>query len=239
MKTIFYPANERGHADYGWLKTYHSFSFGNWYDPTKMHFGALRVVNDDIVLGGQGFGTHPHANMEIVTIPLSGALAHKDSTGTSETIETGEVQMMSAGKGISHSEFNASKTAPVSLLQIWVLPKLKNIEPRYAQKKFAKSERINQWQTLVGGDANAGGLPINQDTIFAIADLDEAKSLTYKAQFENSGLFVLLIEGNASVQNIDLKRRDAIGIWETNAIELNASSKSQILLIEVPMLNLA
>jgi quercetin 2,3-dioxygenase len=236
MQTIFYPANERGHADYGWLKTHHSFSFGNWYDATKLHFGALRVLNDDIVLGGEGFGTHPHANMEIVTIPLSGALAHKDSTGTSETIETGEVQMMSAGKGITHSEFNASKTEPVSLLQIWVLPKLKNIEPRYAQKKFAVAERANKWQIVVGGDAD--GLPINQDTVFALANLDEAKSLTYTTQFENSGLFVFVIEGSLKVQDIVLENRDALGIWETSTIELNASSKSQILLIEVPMLNL-
>lgn len=238
MKTIFYPANERGHADYGWLKTYHHFSFGNWYDAEKVHFGALRVLNDDWVFGGEGFGTHSHANMEIITIPLSGALAHKDSTGTSENISTGEVQIMSAGKGISHSEFNASKTEPVSFLQIWVLPKLKDIQPHYAQKKFDTSGRANQWQIVVGGEVDLGGLPINQDAQFALTDLDAGNRLTYTAKYVNSGFFVFVMEGQVKVESMDLASRDAMGVWETNSIELSASKKSQILLIEVPMLNL-
>ena len=149
MKTILYPASERGHANFGWLDSHHSFSFGQFHDAGKMHFGALRVLNDDIVKGGAGFGTHPHDNMEIVSIPLSGALAHKDSTGTSEVINTGDVQIMSAGAGISHSEFNASKTDPVNFLQVWLFPKQRDITPRHDQKTFDPSGRINQWQIVV------------------------------------------------------------------------------------------
>src|SRR6516165_7471538 len=149
MQSIFYPASERGHVNFGWLDSHHSFSFGHWYDPAKVHFGALRVLNDDQVRGGGGFGTHPHDNMEIVSIPLQGELSHKDSIGTQGLIKTGDVQIMSAGTGIQHSEMNASKTDPVSFLQIWIIPKKENIKPRYDQKTFDLVQRINKWQIVV------------------------------------------------------------------------------------------
>src|SRR5690349_11683280 len=157
MKTVIHKANARGHANHGWLDSYHSFSFAGYYDPAKVHFGMLRVLNDDIVSGGNGFGTHPHDNMEIVSIPLKGALAHRDTTGRSEIIKTHDVQIMSAGSGISHSEFNASKTDAVNFLQIWVFPKLRNVEPRYEQKTFDPSGRGNQFQIVVSPDQNSGG----------------------------------------------------------------------------------
>jgi len=235
MKSIFYPAAERGHANFGWLDSYHSFSFGQWHHPQKMHFGALRVLNDDQVKGGAGFGTHPHENMEIVSIPLSGALAHKDSTGTSEVINTGDVQIMSAGSGISHSEFNASKTDPVNFLQVWVFPKQHDIKPRYDQKTFDAAQRINQWQVVVSPDEKDSAVWINQDAKFSLATIEPGKELNYKNAFAGNGVYFFLLEGKATVADKELNRRDAIGVSETDSVGIKAIDAVSVLAIEVPM----
>jgi quercetin 2,3-dioxygenase len=237
MNTIIYPALERGQANFGWLDSHHSFSFGNWYDPSKIHFGALRVLNDDIVAGGGGFGSHPHQNMEIISIPLKGALSHKDSMGTDGVIKTGDVQVMSAGKGISHSEFNASKTDPTNFLQIWIIPKTKDIKPRYDQKSFSPEDRLNSWQVLASGDKSEGGLWINQDARLSLATLQEGASLSYHSKFSASGVYVFVIEGQLAIDNKTLGKRDAIGIRQTDEFSLTAVKKSEVLAIEVPMLS--
>ncbi|MEP7278501.1 MAG: pirin family protein [Bacteroidota bacterium] len=236
MKTIFHPAAERGHANFGWLDSHHSFSFGQWQDASRMHFGALRVLNDDTVQGGAGFGTHPHDNMEIVSIPLSGTLAHKDSTGTSKVINTGDVQIMSAGSGIAHSEFNASKTAPVNFLQVWLYPKQTDITPRYDQKTFSAADRINRWQVVVSPDEKDKAVWINQDAKFSLAILEAGKELNYKNAYPGSGVYFFLLEGNAKVAGKSLNKRDAIGVFEITDTTVTASTNSSILAIEVPML---
>lgn len=236
MKSIFYPAAERGHANFGWLDSHHSFSFGQYHDATKMHFGALRVLNDDMVKGGAGFGTHPHDNMEIVSIPLSGALAHKDSTGTSAVINTGDVQIMSAGSGISHSEFNASKTAPVNFLQVWLFPKQRNIQPRYDQKTFDAAGRVNQWQVVVSPDEKDNAVGINQDAKFSLATIEAGTALNYKTAFAGNGVYFFVLEGKVSVADKELNKRDAIGISETGEIRVQAIDKTSILAIDIPML---
>lgn len=235
MKTIFHPATERGHANHGWLNSYHSFSFGSWYNPEKVHFGALRVLNDDVVQGAQGFGAHPHDNMEIISIPLSGALAHKDSTGTDGIIKTGDVQIMSAGSGIRHSEFNASKTDPVNFLQVWVFPKEENIRPRYEQKTFEEGQRQNQWQVVVSPLEEEGGVWINQDARFSLAELEEGTTLTYTPKFKGNGVYFFVIEGTAEAGGQQLNKRDAIGIWDAASIDIASKNKAKVLAIEVPM----
>jgi len=236
MKTIFYPAAERGHANFGWLDSHHSFSFGQWHNAQKMHFGALRVLNDDMVKAGAGFGTHPHDNMEIVSIPLSGALAHKDSTGTSEVINTGDVQIMSAGSGISHSEFNASKTDAVNFLQVWLFPKQRDIKPRYDQKTFNPAERINQWQVVVSPDEKDKAVWINQDAKFSLATIEAGAVLDYKNAFAGNGVYFFVLEGKATIAEKELNKRDAIGISETDHVTVKATDTSSVLAIEVPML---
>lgn len=235
MKTILHRASERGFADYGWLKTHYSFSFADYYDPNKTHFGALRVLNDDIIKGGSGFGTHPHRNMEIVTIPLSGALAHRDSLGNSGVIRAGEAQAMSAGRGIAHSEFNPSPTEDVSLLQIWVFPKVKDIEPRYEQKFFPESERNNRFQIIASPDRASGGLWINQDAYFSLGDFDAHQTIAFKMNDVARGVYLFTIEGAIEVGAVALKTRDAIGVWETEAIEIKILERAKLLAIEVPM----
>jgi redox-sensitive bicupin YhaK (pirin superfamily) len=237
MKSIFHAASERGHVNFGWLDSHHSFSFGHWYTPEKVHFGALRVLNDDVVSAGQGFGTHPHDNMEIVSIPLSGALAHKDSTGTNGIINTGDVQIMSAGSGIQHSEYNASKKDPANFLQLWVFPKQENIKPRYDQKTFDAADRKNKWQIVVSPVENEGGLWINQDARFALATLDKNNSIQYKAKFPGNGVYFFVIEGAIEIDGKKLNKRDAVGIWDTDNVELRANDDSEILAIEIPMLS--
>ena len=237
MKSIFHPASERGHVNFDWLDSHHSFSFGHWQDPNKIHFGALRVLNDDIVQGGGGFGSHPHDNMEIISIPLKGSLAHKDSTGTDGIIQEGDVQIMSAGTGIRHSEYNASKTESVNFLQVWVFPMKENIKPRYDQKAFAINERKNKWQIVVSPDEKDGGVWINQDARFARTSLEEGKEISYTPGFKENGIYLFLIDGEINVQGTILKKRDAIGIYEIDTISIEASALSEILLIEVPMLD--
>jgi redox-sensitive bicupin YhaK (pirin superfamily) len=237
MKSILHQAGERGHVNFGWLDSHHSFSFGHWYNPDKVHFGALRVLNDDQVTGGQGFGTHPHDNMEIVSIPLKGALTHRDSTGTDGIIKTGDVQIMSAGSGIQHSEYNASKTDTVNFLQLWVIPKEENIKPRYDQKTYDASERKNKWQVVVSPVEGEGGLWINQDARFALAKLEKGKTIEYKTKFPDNGVYFFVIEGEIEVDGKKIGKRDAIGIWETNQVELKANADAEVLAIEIPMLN--
>jgi quercetin 2,3-dioxygenase len=237
MQTIFHPAPERGHVNFGWLDSHHSFSFGHWYDPTKVHFGALRVLNDDIVSGGGGFGAHPHDNMEIVSIPLKGSLAHKDSTGTDGIIRTGDVQIMSAGTGIRHSEFNHSKSEPTNFLQIWVLPKEENIKPRYDQRSFDARDRINNWQIVVSPDEKENGLWINQDARFALTNLEAGKEISFTPKFKGNGVYVFVIEGEITIDNKKIGKRDAIGISETDGFTIKADKTSEILAIEVPMLS--
>lgn len=235
MNKIFHPANERGYFDHGWLKTYHSFSFANWYSPQKIHFGKLRVLNDDWVAPAEGFGKHPHDNMEIVTIPLNGSLAHKDSMGHQENIKPNEVQVMSAGTGITHSEFNASDSENVELLQIWVFPNRSGHKPRYDQKYFDPSERKNKLQTIVSPDKNANLLWLNQDAYFNLGDFEKGKTISYKIHNENNGVYIFNIEGKIKIFDETLNRRDALGIWEIESFEISAEEDSKFLLIEIPM----
>jgi redox-sensitive bicupin YhaK (pirin superfamily) len=237
VNTIFYPASERGGADFGWLKAKHSFSFGQWYDPQKVHFGALRVLNDDIVKGGGGFPTHPHDNMEIVTIPLEGELAHKDSAGGSGIIKAGDIQIMSAGTGIRHSEYNASKTEEINLLQVWVIPKHPNIKPRYDQRTFEVTERQNKWQIVVSSDEKDNALWINQDARFALTNLESGKEIPYSVNFPGNGVYIFVIEGAIKIENESLSKRDAAGIYNSGSFTIQAVETSQLLAIEVPMLS--
>jgi quercetin 2,3-dioxygenase len=235
MKTILYPAIERGHANLGWLDSFFSFSFSEYHDPKKIHFGALRVLNDDHISGGGGFGTHPHDNMEIITIPLEGKLAHKDSTGNEGIISKGDVQIMSAGTGIRHSEYNASSLEAAKLLQIWVFPKIKNIKPQYGQRTFAVDGRQNNWQVVVSPDVKDQALNINQDARFSLVDLQAGKSISYQMKWKNSGLYLFVIEGSIKTTEQSLSKRDALGIIEAEEVNLEATSDSEILAIEVPL----
>lgn len=234
MKTIFHSATERGHANHGWLDSYHSFSFAGFYDPNKVHFGALRVLNDDTVKGGFGFGKHPHDNMEIVSIPLVGDLHHQDTTGRDKIINQGDVQIMSAGSGIAHSETNANRDKEVKFLQIWVFPKEKDIEPRYDQKSFPAEGRKNQLQTVVAPD-DEQAVWINQQAWFTLGSLEQGVATHYNIKQNGNGVYAFLIEGSATVNGITLNRRDAIGIWETATLNIEATSNAELLLIDVPM----
>ena len=234
MKTVLHKSNERGHLNFGWLDTYHSFSFGEYYNPAKVHFGALRVLNDDSIEGGAGFPTHPHNNMEIVTIPLEGALEHKDSTGGHGIIKKYDVQVMSAGSGVYHSEFNHEKTEETNILQTWVFPNEKNVKPRYAQKTFLPGERINKLQTVVSPD-NKDGLWLHQDAWYSLGNLSKGFETKYAFHSDKNGVYVFLISGEVNVNGTNLQKRDAIGVYETNEISISAQTDSELLLIEVPM----
>lgn len=235
MKTVIHKANTRGHANHGWLDSHHSFSFANYYDPSRVHFGLLRVLNDDIVKGGMGFGTHPHDNMEIVSIPLSGALEHKDTTGRNEIIKTNDVQIMSAGSGIAHSEYNASKTEPVNFLQIWVFPKLKNIPPRYEQKTVNPEDRVNNLQTVVSPEKDSSGVLINQDAWFLLGNLKKGFSTDYTIKKNGNGVYAFVLNGDVTIDSQKLNKRDGIEISEVDKISITADTDAEILLIEVPM----
>jgi quercetin 2,3-dioxygenase len=236
MKSILYHADERGHVNLGWLDSHHSFSFGQFYDPEKVHFGALRVLNDDSVAGGGGFGTHPHDNMEIVTIPLEGKLAHKDSTGNEGVIQKGDIQTMSAGTGIRHSEYNASSTEFAKFLQIWVFPKLKNIKPVYGQKSFDLKDRKNKWQVVVSPDSGDQTLSINQDAKFSLVDLDAGKTIPYQMTWKNAGLYLFVIEGSIKAGDVTLEKRDALGVSDIENLTIEAVNDTQLLAIEIPMM---
>jgi quercetin 2,3-dioxygenase len=230
---IHHPADSRGKVNHGWLLSYHTFSFADYYDSHRMNFGALRVLNDDFIAPGMGFGTHPHRDMEIITIPLSGALQHKDSEGNSEIIKKGEVQIMSAGTGVYHSEFNASSSEPVSLLQIWVLPKKLGIRPRYEQKVFNLAP--NTFSMIVSSDGRQGSLAINQDAFFSLAKLTGG-SVFYIKQQPDNGLYVFVIEGSISIKGHRFHRRDGIGLSFESPCEIVAESEAEVLVMEVPML---
>ena len=235
MKSIFYPANERGTSDHGWLKANFSFSFASYYNPDKVHFGALRVLNDDIIAAGMGFGTHPHDNMEIITIPLQGALEHKDSMGNIGVIHAGEVQVMSAGTGVEHSEYNHSKTEAANTLQIWLFPKERNIEPRYDQRNFTDVFKTNEFTTLVTGDKNVDALWINQDATFSIGEFEAGKTATYDVKIAGNGVYAFVLDGSAKINDQLLNKKDALGVYDTSSITIDTQANTRILLIEVPM----
>ncbi|QOI97084.1 MAG: pirin family protein [Flammeovirgaceae bacterium] len=235
MKTVLHKANTRGHANHGWLDTSHTFSFAHYYNPQRMHFGALRVLNDDFVEGGMGFGRHPHDNMEIVSIPLSGDLEHKDSMGNVAVIRQNDVQIMSAGTGVYHSEYNKNKDKKVNFLQIWVFPKVRNIDPRYDQLTFKPEDRINKLQQIVSPLKEDKGIWINQDAWFHLGTLKKGFETTYQIKKEGNGLYAFVIEGDVTINSQSLNKRDGFGVWETQAIKILADSDAELLLIEVPM----
>ncbi len=234
MKTILHSSDRRGHVSFGWLDSHHSFSFGNYYEPEKIHFGVLRVLNDDIITGGSGFGTHPHDNMEIVSIPLKGAIEHKDSTGTQAVINENDVQIMSAGTGISHSEYNHYKDKATNFLQIWIIPKKRNIQPRYDQKAFDPVNRVNKLQTVVAPD-DADAVWINQDAWLSLGNFKSDFSTSYSVKKPSNGVYAFVIDGNITINDQSLYKRDAIGIWDIDKIDITANTNGEILLIEVPM----
>jgi redox-sensitive bicupin YhaK (pirin superfamily) len=235
MKTILHKAATRGSANHGWLNSRHTFSFAGYFNPERQHFGALRVLNDDIVAGGAGFGEHPHDNMEIISIPLKGALEHKDSTGTKAIIKENDVQIMSAGTGIRHAEYNASPVDPVNFLQIWVFPKEKNIAPRYDQKTFDPEKRINKMQLVVSPDKGAETIWINQDAYFSLGRLEAEKEIVYPLYNNRNGLYVFVLEGEMIVANNDLNKRDGLAITEIQSLTFKAKTNCEVLLIEVPL----
>lgn len=239
MKTIIHKANTRGFANHGWLQANHSFSFANYQDSEKMHFGALRVLNDDIVAPKMGFGTHPHDNMEIITIPLNGVLKHRDNMGDAWIpVLPGEVQVMSAGTGVQHSEINGSVEEHLSLFQIWIFPNKENVKPRYDQKNFNIEDRKNKLQILVTSidEAHEISLKIHQDAIISRIDLDKNNRFEYKLKSEKYGVYVMNIYGEMLINNHVLETRDAAGISETETFIMKANEDSSLLLIEVPMI---
>ncbi|MFA7359429.1 MAG: pirin family protein [Candidatus Kapaibacterium sp.] len=236
MITTIHKADTRGFADLGWLKSKLTFSFATYYDERRMNFGMLRVLNDDIVESGMGFGTHPHNNMEIVSIPLSGALEHKDSMGHVEVIKECEVQIMSAGTGVMHSEYNHSKTEDVNFLQIWILPKERNIKPRYDQRNIKDVDKKNKFLTVVSSDKNDNNaLWINQDAYLSLAKIDADTEISYDIKMKGNGVYLFVIEGGVTIDGNELKKRDGIGIEDTDRIKIKSNSDNYLLAIEVPM----
>ena len=235
MKKIIHKAESRGYADHGWLRSHHTFSFASYQNSERINFGMLRVLNDDVVQPEMGFGTHPHRNMEIISIPISGALSHTDSIGNKRSIEVGEVQVMSAGTGLKHSEFNDSKIDAVNFLQLWIIPEIENITPYYNQKIFEALERKNKFQVLVSPNDKqvVGSLPINQQGYISMIDLDKGFETTYDLK---NGAYFFLIEGEVLIEDENLKRRDAIGIIEKNKVNIKANKSSKLLVIDVPMI---
>ena len=233
MKTVFHAANSRGHADHGWLNAKHSFSFASWHNPERIHFGMLRVLNDDIVAGGMGFGKHPHDNMEIITIPLAGSIQHEDSMGFSEVIHAGEVQVMSAGTGIYHSEYNPSPDQELNLFQIWIFPKHKQVEPRYAQRKYELNE--GTFTELVGPQESGISTWIHQDAWLSMGTFKAGRSQEYQLKKQGNGIYLMLVEGQIKIGDQLLTQRDAIGISQTNQVQIEIEANAKILVIEVPM----
>lgn len=232
---VIHKANERGHADHGWLKAYHSFSFANWYHPEKVHFGVLRVLNDDTIAPGMGFGMHPHDNMEIITIPLEGDLAHKDSMGNEATIKFGDVQVMSAGTGVRHSEFNPNADQRTKLLQIWLFPNKQNVTPRYEQITLNTGDRHNRLQQILSPNENDEGVWIHQDAWFHMGKFDEGVSAVYELKKAGNGVYVFVISGNVTIDDTLLETRDAAGIWNVQSISLKAESDAEFLIMDIPM----
>lgn len=235
MKTIYHSAGSRGYADRGWLKSAYTFSFADYYNRARMHFGVLRVINDDFIEGGGGFGTHPHNDMEIITIPLEGDLEHRDNMGNGGVIRKGDIQVMSAGTGITHSEFNANNDRPVKLLQIWVFPREKGIAPRYDQMHIGDSAKPNDFQQIISPYKDDEGLWIHQDAWFHLARFDSGVSKEYHLKKEGNSIYLFVIHGKARVGDQILNERDGFGIWDTDRFSLEALDNSEILLMEVPI----
>jgi redox-sensitive bicupin YhaK (pirin superfamily) len=235
MNSVIHKASSRGHADHGWLNSHHSFSFANYYNPERMNFGVLRVLNDDSVAGGKGFGTHPHDNMEIVSIPLSGDLEHKDSMGTVSVIKEGEIQVMSAGTGIYHSEYNKNSNQDVKFLQIWVFPREKNVKPRYDQITIKDIAKKNEFYQVLSPSADDQGVWIHQDAWFHLADFDEGKSRKIKQKKAGNGFYFFVLEGSVEIEGEALSARDGMGIWDAAEVSFTSKSNSRVLLMEVPM----
>ena len=236
METILYPEKERGHANHGWLNAKHSFSFANWYNPDKINFGALRVLNDDIVAPGLGFGTHPHDNMEIITIPLKGKLEHKDSMGHTSVITTGEIQVMSAGTGILHSEFNASQAEEINLFQIWIFPNKRNVTPRYDQINIEYAKAENNFLQLISPDSKDEGSWIHQDAWIFINKSSKGKEIIYPIKKDGNGVYIMVINGSITVDNNKLENRDAIGVYNTKDVRIFVNKDSEILFLDVQMI---
>jgi len=235
LLTVLHKAGTRGKADHGWLKSFHTFSFAGYYDPERMHFGVLRVLNDDLVEAGMGFGTHPHENMEIISIPLEGDLEHKDSMGNLTVIKKGDIQVMSAGTGIQHSEYNKNKDRPVKFLQIWVFPDKKNVKPRYDQISLNKVDRKNKFQQILSPFPEDEGVWIHQQAWFHLADLDKGKSLDYNLKKKGNGAYFFVMNGELTIDGQNLTTRDGLGIWNTENVKVSADSDTEILIMEVPM----
>ena len=235
MKTVFHPSSSRGFADHGWLKAAHSFSFANYYNPERVHFGTLRVLNDDIIAAGEGFGTHPHDNMEIITIPLEGSLEHKDSMGNGSVITAGEMQNMSAGSGITHSEFNPLSDQAGNLLQIWIFPKIRNLTPRYGQLQYNSARLVNNIVNFVSPETDEKKLWINQDAWISLSKPASGNELLYHMNREGNGLYLFVIGGEVMAGGQTLGRRDAAGIWDCDEISIIANEDSFLLLLDVPM----
>lgn len=235
MKTIKHTADTRGEANHGWLKSHHSFSFANYFNQDRMNFGMLRVLNDDEVSGGKGFGKHPHKNMEIISIPLSGDLEHQDSMGNTTVIKEGDIQVMSAGTGVRHSEYNKNKDQAVKFLQIWVIPNQENVEPRYDQISTLDLKKENEWYQVLSPHKEDQGVWIHQQAYFSMGDFTQPTSLIYDLKDPKNGVYIFVLEGNLKVETKDLTRRDALGIWDTDSIEVKAEAHTKVLLMEIPM----
>jgi len=234
-QTVLHKAETRGHANHGWLNSYHSFSFANYYNPDRMHFGALRVLNDDTVDAGKGFGTHPHDNMEIISIPLEGDLEHKDSMNNVAVIKNGDIQAMSAGTGIYHSEYNKDREHRVKFLQIWLYPDKRNVEPRYDQVTLKAEDRHNKLQQILSPNPNDEGVWIHQNAWFHLGDFDKGVSAEYNLKAKGNGVYIFVLKGDVKINDQLLNTRDGYGIWETDQFSITAESDAEFLLMEVPM----
>ncbi len=235
MKTAYHAAATRGNANHGWLNANHSFSFAQYYNPKRMNFGALRVLNDDTIAPGKGFGTHPHDNMEIITIPLEGDLEHKDSMGNIGVINEGEIQVMSAGTGVFHSEYNKNLDKQINLLQLWVMPNAQNVAPRYDQKSVRELKKKNTFYQVLSPNTNDDSMWIHQDAWFHLGDFDQTTNSVYQIKKQGNGVYIFVIEGSCSVGDQELNKRDALGVWEADEIAILAQPHSKVLLVDVPM----
>jgi len=235
MNTVLHKAHTRGAANHGWLEANHTFSFANYYNPERMNFGVLRVLNDDKIAPSRGFGTHPHDNMEIVSIPLEGALEHKDSMGNGAVVQYGDVQVMSAGTGIQHSEYNAHDDQDMKLLQIWLFPNKRNVKPRYDQISVKSIEKKNEFYQVLSPNADDQGVWIHQDAWFHLGDFDKEINTSYKINKPGNGVYAFVIQGDAEIAGQPLSTRDGFGIWNVDEFEIKADKDSRILLMEVPM----
>jgi redox-sensitive bicupin YhaK (pirin superfamily) len=236
MKTVYHKAESRGHADHGWLNSHHTFSFANYYDPERMNFGMLRVLNDDRVAPAKGFGRHPHDNMEIISIPLSGDLEHKDSMGNTAVIRQGDVQVMSAGTGVYHSEYNKNQDEEVHFLQIWIYPNQQNVTPRYDQISIDELSRKNQLYQVLSPNDSDEGVWIYQDAWFHLGSYDQSTDEVYHLKKEGNGLYVFVLEGEVEVAGHQLNERDGLGIWDSDQVMLSARPGAHLLVMEVPMI---